>query len=77
MFPQRGSWGGFAGEAAEEESGVGGPYEPDGDVGVAFIVDAKPAVIDEPGPGSLDEPAVREDLELVGFTAIDDLRGES
>ena len=46
------------GEAAEEESGVGGPYESFCDGGVSFIVDAETAVIDEPCPGSFHYPSV-------------------
>jgi hypothetical protein len=73
LFPQRGLRGRRGGEAAEEEAGVGGPDESGGDIGVAFIVNAEPAVIDEPAPGTFDDPAAGQHLELMGCDAVDDL----
>src|SRR6266511_817184 len=42
-----------------------GPDEAGGDDGVAFVVGAQATVVDQPGPGPFDDPAVREDLEGV------------
>jgi hypothetical protein len=42
---------------------VGDPYEVFVEFGIAFIVDSHAAVVDEPAPGSLDDPAAREHLE--------------
>jgi hypothetical protein len=64
---------GLGGEASEEEAGVGGPDEAGGDDGVAFIVDAEASVIDEPAPGSFDDPAAMQGFEFVGFDTVDRL----
>ena len=37
-----------SGEAPEEQSAVGGPYEPFSDLGSAFIVDLEAAVVHQP-----------------------------
>jgi hypothetical protein len=60
------------GEAAEEESAVGCPYESFGDDRVAFIVDLESAVIHEPGPGSFNDPALWERNEFVWMDPVDD-----
>ncbi len=52
---------------------MSGPYESFGDVGVAFIVDAESAMIDEPCPGPFDNPASGEHLETGALDAVDDL----
>ena len=51
------------GEAAEEESGVGGPYEPFCDDWVAFIVDSQASVVDQPRPSSFHYPSSGEHLK--------------
>ena len=51
------------GQSAQQQPGVRGPYEPFGDQRIAFIVDLEPAVIHQPRPGSLDDPASRKHLE--------------
>jgi hypothetical protein len=51
---------------------LGSPYEPGGDGGIAFIVDAEAAVIYEPAPGSLDHPAAWEHREGMGIGAADE-----
>ncbi len=52
---------------------MGGPDEAGGDGGVAFVVDAEAAVVDEPGPGTFDDPATREHFEGVSVGPADDL----
>ena len=49
------------------------PYEAFGDVGVSFIVNLESTTIHEPRPCSLDDPALRENHELVRMDALDDL----
>src|SRR5665213_705846 len=55
---------------------MGGPYEPFGDDGVAFIVDLEPSVVYQPRPGPLDHPTSREDLEAVVVDLLHHLDGD-
>jgi hypothetical protein len=51
---------------------LGGPYEPGGDVEIAFIVDMETLAMDEPAPGALDYPPAWEYLEGVGIGTGDE-----
>src|SRR5215212_5777883 len=66
-------WGWGLGESAEEEAAVGGPYEPFGDDGVAFIVNLEAAMVHQPRPGAFHDPTLRQDLETSGMDLRDDL----
>lgn len=47
VCPARSWFGGF-GESAQQVAGVGGPDEPFGDGGVAFLVDPEAAAVHQP-----------------------------
>ena len=55
---------------------MGGPYEPFGDFGIAFIVDLETTVVHQPRPGALDHPAPGQHLEGVAGDPRDDLGRE-
>ncbi len=63
----------WSGQAAEHESDHGKTHESCDGAGIAFEVAGQAAIVADPCQGSLDDPAFRQDDELVQFVAFDDL----